>query len=447
MLDGNNTDEISKAVYSEWKKSHQNDGLISGSKQADMKTAIVEKFKNNATILIGTEAASEGINLKFCSLVVNYDLPWNPKRVEQRIGRCHRYGQKNDVVVINFLNEKKAADRRVYELLKKKFKLFNGVLGASDEILGAIESGIDFEKRILNIYQNCKTPEEIQKGFDDLQYEFADKIEETMLETSQSILEELDEEVIQRLKIRDEDTRSSLDIFRRRLYDFAVMCGAVPVTTDELGMRFRKTGEEEKIYNLDWKDAESKKETFLRKDDTFLSDWLDEAVKEELDKVNIQFDFTNSPRKVNFFKDKIGLKGLLSIDKMIHFGANDSFSEYLIITIINDRNIDMDNGIVDRMFTLYGKISGEFEGISPEFIKRNKDLIELQKKYIRDNNRKYWLEECEKLDDNARDLKEGLERDIKALDKIIDEHKKNFRENQDEKSMPELLEFREKSKT
>ncbi|MCV4732030.1 SWF/SNF helicase family protein, partial [Escherichia coli] len=91
------------------------------------------------------------LNLQFCSLVINYDLPWNPQRIEQRIGRCHRYGQRHDVVVINFLNERNAADRRVYELLEEKFTLFSGVFGASDEVLGTIESGVDFEKRVNEI--------------------------------------------------------------------------------------------------------------------------------------------------------------------------------------------------------------------------------------------------------------------------------------------------------
>jgi len=71
--------------------------------------------------MIATEAGAEGINLQFCSLVVNYDLPWNPQRIEQRIGRCHRYGQKHDVVVVNFLNRKNAADQRVYQLLSENF--------------------------------------------------------------------------------------------------------------------------------------------------------------------------------------------------------------------------------------------------------------------------------------------------------------------------------------
>jgi superfamily II DNA/RNA helicase len=75
-------------------------------------------------------------------MVVNYDLPWNPQRIEQRIGRCHRYGQRHDVVVINFLNRANAADLRVFELLDEKFRLFSGLFGASDELLGAIESGV-----------------------------------------------------------------------------------------------------------------------------------------------------------------------------------------------------------------------------------------------------------------------------------------------------------------
>ena len=100
--------------------------------------------------------------------MVNYDLPWNPQRIEQRIGRCHRYGQRHDVVVVNFLNKKNAADQGVYQLLSEKFRLFEGVFGASDEVLGTLESGADFERRIAQIYQSCRTEEEIQSAFDAL---------------------------------------------------------------------------------------------------------------------------------------------------------------------------------------------------------------------------------------------------------------------------------------
>ncbi len=158
---------------------------MTGSRTADMRSALVDYFREQGRILIATEAGAEGINLQFCSLVVNYDLPWNPQRIEQRIGRCHRYGQQHDVVVVNFLNNKNAADVRVFELLSEKFRLFEGVFGASDEVLGAIESGVDFEKRIAAIYQQCRKPEEIQAAFDELQRELSMEINAAMTRTRQ----------------------------------------------------------------------------------------------------------------------------------------------------------------------------------------------------------------------------------------------------------------------
>src|SRR5690606_5400303 len=139
--------------------------------------ALVDAFKSDQyDIMIATEAAAEGINLQFCSMIVNYDLPWNPQRVEQRIGRCHRYGQEYDVVVVNFINAANAVETRVYELLEQKFKLFDGVFGSSDEVLGTIENGVDFEKRIIEVYKQCRTKEEIETYFNQLQSEFEDQI-------------------------------------------------------------------------------------------------------------------------------------------------------------------------------------------------------------------------------------------------------------------------------
>src|SRR6202030_969126 len=131
-------------------------------------------------------------------------LPWNPQRIEQRIGRCHRYGQQHDVVVVNFLNRNNEADQRVFQLLSEKFKLFEGVFGASDEILGAIESGVDFEKRIASIYQRCRKPTDIQSAFDQLQLELSLEINESLTQTRQKLLENFDDEVREKLKLRDE---------------------------------------------------------------------------------------------------------------------------------------------------------------------------------------------------------------------------------------------------
>ena len=132
LFNGSNADDGSRQIYTEWLDRHQGTDRVTGSRTADMRSALVDYFREQGRIMIATEAGAEGINLQFCALVVNYDLPWNPQRIEQRIGRCHRYGQRHDVVVVNFLNQKNEADQRVYELLSKKFKLFEGVFGASD---------------------------------------------------------------------------------------------------------------------------------------------------------------------------------------------------------------------------------------------------------------------------------------------------------------------------
>ncbi len=176
----------------------------------EARAALVQDFRDRAQVLLSTEAGAEGLNLQFCNLVVNYDLPWNPQRVEQRIGRCHRYGQARDVLVLNFLNRSNAADARLYELLEKKLGLFDGVFGASDEILGALESGVDFERRVLDIYQSCRSPTEIDAAFTALQSDMGKSIDRRMTETRSLLLERFDGEVRKKLKLREETVKARL---------------------------------------------------------------------------------------------------------------------------------------------------------------------------------------------------------------------------------------------
>lgn len=166
LFNGNFNNAMTKEIYRVWKV--KNFGRTNYGRGVEYKHAIVDYFKEHSRILIVTDAGSEGLNLQFCNTVINYDLPWNPQKIEQRIGRCHRYGQKYDVVAINLLNTGNEADRRVYEILSKKFELFDGVFGASDIALGALESGSSFEKTILDIYQHCETRAEFKKAFDKL---------------------------------------------------------------------------------------------------------------------------------------------------------------------------------------------------------------------------------------------------------------------------------------
>jgi superfamily II DNA/RNA helicase len=215
LFSGTNNHPDTTVIYQQWLIEHRGTDRVTGSPQVDRRTALIDHFRKDdgtgADIMIATEAAAEGVNLQFCALVINYDLPWNPQRVEQRIGRCHRYGQRYDVVVINFLNTRNQADQRVLELLSEKFNLFSGVFGASDEVLGRIESGIDFEKRILNIYDTCRHPDDIDRAFNALQLELEDAINDRIQDTQSQLLENFDEDVHDRLKLRLDEAEARLD--------------------------------------------------------------------------------------------------------------------------------------------------------------------------------------------------------------------------------------------
>lgn len=441
FLNGANNDEISKRIYADWKERHKNDGVLSGSRQADMKAAVVEEFRDRAGILIGTEAAAEGINLQFCSLIVNYDLPWNPQRIEQRIGRCHRYGQKNDVVVINFLNKKNAADVRVYELLDQKFRLFSGLFGSSDEVLGSIESGMDFEKRIAEIYQTCKTTEEIQGEFDELQEELSERINEKMTAARQSILENFDDEVAARLKGCQRDTLARLDKFSRWLCNFFIMQGAERVKPlEQWRFLYRINGSTE-TYNVQWKDAEKQGDIFLRRDDPMCQAWLTQALSKTIAPEAIRFNHTNSrEHRISFLEAHPNLRGVLSVDKLVYRGFETE--EHLIFSVVTEDGTKVDNDMVNRIMELPAEIIGEAGEDATELDTLRQANLEKQKTEIERINKEYFLAECAKLDAFREDLKDGLQRELKDLSKEITEKKRIFKASTD-KTLAEMLEMKE----
>ncbi len=217
LFNGTNDSPRTTAIYQAWLTKHKGGDIVTGIPAADRRKALVDYFRDEGTLMIATEAASEGINLQFCSMVVNYDLPWNPQRVEQRIGRAHRFGQKHNVVVVNFSNKGNVAEQRILELLEDKFHLFKGVFGASDEVLGSIEDGLDFEKSISGILNRCKTSEEIEIAFDELKAQYASEISTEMASAKAKVFDNLDPHVQDRLKSYDAQSGEVLNKFERLL--------------------------------------------------------------------------------------------------------------------------------------------------------------------------------------------------------------------------------------
>jgi ERCC4-related helicase len=428
LFNGSNTDDRSKQIYADWFRKHEGTDRVTGSKSADMRSALVDYFREEGRMLIATEAGAEGINLQFCSLVVNYDLPWNPQRIEQRIGRCHRYGQKHDVVVVNFLNRKNAADQRVFQLLSEKFKLFEGVFGASDEVLGAIGSGVDFEKRIADIYQHCRKPEEIQTAFDKLQLELSFEINEAMTRTRQSLLENFDDEVREKLRIQDEASKAYLNRYERLLIDVTrhetqgcaefldassfqlkncPFPGNIPLGRYELP---RRSGEAH-LYRLNHPLAEAV---------------LAAAKRRELPTQEIRFDYRGHDGKISILEPLVGKAGWLTLCNLAVESLGQA-EDYLIFASLTDDGKALDEGTAKRLFSLPGCVQPS--SVFPSFVQgvesqlRNITQARQQEisHTISDRNTRFFEAEAEKLDGWADDLKLGLEREIKELDRQIKE--------------------------
>lgn len=366
VFNGTNAGPDATEIYEAWLAKNKLTGRSSGSRGIDVRAALVEHFRDDATILLATEAAAEGVNLQFCSLVVNYDLPWNPQRIEQRIGRCHRYGQKHDVVVINFLNERNEADRRVLELLGEKFSLFNGVFGASDDVLGSIESGVDFEKRILVIYQECRTSEEIEAAFQKLQEEMDESIRARMDDTRRKLFERFDEDVHQRLRIKLADAKAQLDRVGQRFWSLTRFILADRAKFDDEALAFDleappspeiSTGR----YHLISKsqpepglDRSEEQGRFLYR----LSHPLGESVVGSgkalpTPAAVVTFDVTNHASRVHVVEGLRGKAGYLILTRL----QVDSYEreEYLLFSGFDDEDASLDQEAMEKLFGCSGQ--------------------------------------------------------------------------------------------
>lgn len=222
LFDGTNQSEQAKSIVNGWRQARAGTAQASGNYSVDTRAALVNYFKNVATVMVATEAAAEGLNLQFCNLVINFDLPWNPQRIEQRIGRCHRYGQKCDVVVMNFLDEGNAADLRVYELLEQKLLLFDGVFGASDEILGVIGDDFDFERRICDIYDACRTAGEIDEAFATLQSDLEERINAAKEAATDRLISKFNPDVSSMVRQQSQSSRKRMSLALAQVVAWAV---------------------------------------------------------------------------------------------------------------------------------------------------------------------------------------------------------------------------------
>ena len=431
LFNGTNSDPKSNQIYNNWLQEHQGSSKITGSKTADKRQALVDYFRNTAEIMIATEAAAEGINLQFCSLLVNYDLPWNPQRVEQRIGRCHRYGQKYDVVVINFINKSNRADQRVYELLDQKFNLFKGVFGASDEVLGSIGNGIDFEKRILSIYQQCRTTEEIDAAFDALQLEMKDSIESNMRQTRNSLFENFDEEVIEKLRLRETTENQRLNQYNRMLWwlTCSVLGNRITVSNND-SCEFKlidsplpgiPTGK----YRLSKEDSDSYNYRISHP----LAKWvIDNALRTVTGMTEIEFDYDRNPTIISIIEQNRGNSGYLSF-RVVRYSSLKEVEEHILLVAIDSSGNEMEESFAKRLLTVPARVIGSLDNNFEQKEMLN-GLIENRMAVLQEEleirNSDIVNSEVIKIENWVEDNRRSLQQKLIELDKAIEEKNTEF---------------------
>lgn len=429
LFNGTNSDTNSKAIYQQWLAQHAGTDRISGSPSADMRAALVDYFRNHAAILIATEAAAEGINLQFCNLVVNYDLPWNPQRIEQRIGRCHRYGQQFDVVVVNFLNKQNAADQRVYQLLDEKFKLFSGVFGASDEVLGAVESGVDFEKRIAAIYQKCRTPVQIEFEFDQLQKELEDEISEGQQDAREKLLDNFDQEVVEKVRIQSYNV---LDRFNEQLWSLTRYLLADFARFDEHEYSFmlhKNPFPGETIHPGPYRMGKAVEDANTYRVGHPLAQRVLQLGKNlESPCCEVLFEYSRSGKNIAILESVKGAQGWLTCERLTLSALETE--DTIVFAGTTDDGTLLDETQCRRFFDLpaktlrtYAPLESQESRLSEALsIRRNEILEEMGSR-----NGRWFETEMDKLDRWAEDRRASLKAELDDLDDALKEAKKAAR--------------------
>jgi len=437
-FNGSNNDDKSGQIYEEWLAKNRDNGRATGSRAIDLRAAILDRFRDQASIMIATEAGAEGLNLQFCSLLINFDLPWNPQRIEQRIGRCHRYGQAHDVVVINFLNERNDADRRVHELLEHKFRLFTGVFGASDEVLGAIESGVDFEKAILKIYQECRTEEEIQAAFDALRDQFEEQIQARMNQTHAMLRAFFDEDVHERLKFNVEGTQEKLDKISRLFWALTrhILASIASFQENPHGFYLDQSPIQDAHpgqYHLITKTGENTPGDYLYRLSHPLGEFtIAQGKSLECPVASITFDITHHPTRVSLIEQLKGKSGWLTLQhlQIDSYGRED----YLLFSAIDEDGNNINQETCEKLLLI--EFSGDGAPAPVNLSSSIQDRLAADaERHVRatldvnlEQNHKHFKEEQEKLYQWAEAQVAGAEAELATVKRRIQDAQRRARQ-------------------
>ena len=338
------------------------------------------------------------------------------------------------MVVVNFIDHSNPADARVYELLAQKFQLFEGVFGASDEVLGSIGSGVDFERRIAEIYQTCRTPQQIEGSFQQLQLALTTEINTAMLQTRQLLLENFDEAVQDKLKIRQTESTSARNRFERLLMDLTEAELQGRADFDDTGFTLHKTPPGVTAVDA----PPGRYELPRRSGVSFLSGGeahlyrtghplaqalIDQARQRNLAPAHLRFSYDGHGAKVSTLQALRGTRGWLALS-VLTVEALGTAEDHLLLAATNETRQALHEEDAEKLLRLPAELLSDAPSASIAPAGLQQALQAQQDQRVGEANLRnlgYFEAEVQKLDAWADDLKSGLENEVKALDREIKE--------------------------
>ena len=341
--------------------------------------------------------------------------------------------------------------------MDQKFNLFKGVFGASDEVLGSIESGVDFEKRIAAIYQTCRSEEEINEAFDALQNEMDENIQYNLRDTRQKLLENFDEEVHAKLKANLRESEAFLTTYEKWLWETTRFFLGTDADFSHSGQEYsftlkRNPFREEEIHPGPYRIGKNIEGAHVyRPGHPLARRILGEVKKQKLKEKELVFDCSNNLVRISVLKPLVGKKGMMKISSYTVDALE--AEDYVIVSALDDEGNIIEQSIAEKMFSLSAEMIGEtvLAGEDKERLEQcEKDSISRITTQIAERNSSFFDDEVDKLDKWSEDIKRSLEIELKQLDQEIKakktESKKLLLLEEKVKAQRQIKEFEKKRK-
>ncbi|HEO65484.1 MAG TPA: hypothetical protein ENI73_06380 [Spirochaetes bacterium] len=427
--------------------------------EAMIRQSLIHQFETRTNILISTEAGAKGLNLQFANVLINFDLPWNPQRIEQRIGRCHRYGQKKDVLVFNFVNVDNSVETRVYEILNDKFSLFSGVLGASNDILGSVESAINFEVRINELLNNCKTEEqrdiELRKFEEEIDEEIK-KMRDDKIQNTKNLINQLDRGVKDRLQSLEKELPEAFSSYDSDLFDLVKEYSAIQGlefvqkerTKEQIVLELSDNGENivggHQTFHIGKFSASPEKGIQLNLKHHFVQKAVKE-IKESTHDKTFSLLFNNSENGgFTILNEYINRRGVWYFYKTLFSGLEEEEKLFHVIFCHDDQNIFFNEEEEKALLKLdvsspETQSDMDFEGISPAMDKEIDRRIAKVKRRIQESQQPRLTQKFNNLRHTLSDTKEYYHLEKSRVEKELHNAERKITETFDQAEGEKLI--------